>query len=350
MGHIFISYSHKDTEYVHALADRLQSMGFPVWIDSRLDYGSQWPHAIQKYLDSCDAFILIMSPSAFASDWVQSELQRAKRKRKPIFPLLLEGDETWLSVESTQYYDVRNRKLPDDEFYTDLEQVVSAEQTISPSQGLENPTQSVSLLWLAGRAGFVAIGSLITMMCVCLVLAVLLFQRAPASGALLPFFTGPDPTAVLQTPLGTTLLPATDQWTAMPSITTQPAPTPLPVQLPDGSEVTMFAPGGGQVRYTILAAWREPSSPGKHLLHLRVRVWTDFKGGVNFWSGSFRLAAEDLRLAPVNDLNLIAGRDETVDGDVEFEIDASLKEAVLAINMGRIPDAWANKELRLVFP
>ena len=86
MGHIFISYSHKDTEYAHALAEHLQSMGFPVWIDDRIDYGSQWPHEIQKQLDSCDAFILIMSPCSFASEWVLSELQRAKRKAKPVFP------------------------------------------------------------------------------------------------------------------------------------------------------------------------------------------------------------------------------------------------------------------------
>jgi len=93
MGHIFISYSHKDTKYAHRLADSLQSKGFDYWIDERLDYGSQWPHEIQKQLDTCDAFILVMSPRSFASDWVQSELQRAKRKQKPIFPILLEGDE-----------------------------------------------------------------------------------------------------------------------------------------------------------------------------------------------------------------------------------------------------------------
>jgi hypothetical protein len=86
MSHIFISYSHKDTGYAHKLADRLQDKGFVVWIDERLDYGSQWPHEIQKQLDSCFAFIVIMSPRSFASDWVQSELQRAKRKLKPVFP------------------------------------------------------------------------------------------------------------------------------------------------------------------------------------------------------------------------------------------------------------------------
>jgi len=128
MSHIFISYSHKDTGYAHALAGNLQSMGFNVWIDGRLDYGSQWPLEIQTQLDSCDAFIVIMTPRAFASEWVQSELQRAKRKLKPIFPMLLEGDEPWLSVESTQFYDVRGEKLPDAKFYSAIRRVVSVGQ------------------------------------------------------------------------------------------------------------------------------------------------------------------------------------------------------------------------------
>lgn len=92
MGHIFISYSHTDTEDAHVLAAQLQERGFEVWIDERLDHGSQWPHELQKQLDSCSAFIVIMRPLSYASEWVQSELQRARRKGKPLFPLLLVGE------------------------------------------------------------------------------------------------------------------------------------------------------------------------------------------------------------------------------------------------------------------
>jgi hypothetical protein len=34
MGHIFISYSHKDTDYAHGLANNLQSIGFEIWMMS----------------------------------------------------------------------------------------------------------------------------------------------------------------------------------------------------------------------------------------------------------------------------------------------------------------------------
>ena len=139
MGHIFISYSHKDTDYAHKLADVLQREGFDVWIDARLDYGSQWPMEIQRQLDDCSAFILIMTPRAYQSEWVQSELSRAKRKIKPIFPLLLEGDEPWLSVESTQYYDVRGDKMPDSRFLGALGRVISRRLPVSQEKVITEP-------------------------------------------------------------------------------------------------------------------------------------------------------------------------------------------------------------------
>jgi hypothetical protein len=347
MGHIFISYSHKDSEYAHALADRLQSMGFAVWIDARLDYGSQWPHKIQEQLDSCDAFILIMSPRSFVSEWVQGELQRAKRKAKPVFPLLLEGDEPWLSVESIQYYDVRNRRLPDDEFFADLKHVLSGEQTSGhrfetwgpapkpePAKHSPSPLRTVSIS--AAIAGFIAVAV------VCLVMGVLLLRRLDAGGAPSFVSTGVDNITAGSNPASTAALPST----ALSPIPTVATPMVLTVQLPDGEEVVMIDPNGNRYRYTILSAERQLLPPGRYLLHLRIRAWTD--GGMVFWVDSFRLAAGDLSLAPVNRLSVAVRANETVDGDVDFEIDTSLKEAILRISLGPYP--WATKELRLVFP
>jgi len=138
MSYVFISYSHADKTYAHLLATTLEQLGFTAWIDDRIDYGTQWPRMIQEQLDGCAAFIVIMSPRSYASDWVQNELNRAKRKQKPILPLLLEGDEPWLSVESIQYLDVRGSTLPPPRFYERLAQFVSrdtkpASRTSAPS-------------------------------------------------------------------------------------------------------------------------------------------------------------------------------------------------------------------------
>ena len=85
MGHIFISYSHKDKEYVHKLQETLQQEGFEVWIDDRIDYGTEWPKVIQENLDNCIVFIVVMSKNAYESDMVQNEVTRAREKKKQTF-------------------------------------------------------------------------------------------------------------------------------------------------------------------------------------------------------------------------------------------------------------------------
>ena len=106
MPFIFLSYSHKDSEYANRLADSLEAKGLEVWIDERIDYGARWPKVIQENLDRCTAFVVVMTPNSYESEWVQAQLTRARRLRKPTFPLLLDGD-VWLALEATHYVEVR---------------------------------------------------------------------------------------------------------------------------------------------------------------------------------------------------------------------------------------------------
>jgi hypothetical protein len=320
-------------------------------VDARLDYGSQWPQEIQKYLDACDAFILIMSPRSFASEWVQSELQRAKRKAKPIFPVLLEGDEPWLSVESTQYYDVRNHNVPDDGFYLDLKQAGSARETTrisSQPQDSAIKAEPVKNIQRKGRkylGSFAVLGGFAAI-CICLLTGVALFQRVAGKGVSPSVATGMD----IPTAQSNTASPATLSATAISPVPALATADVLPVQLPDGSEVRIVdVAARNEYQYTILSAQRERLPRDKYLLRLRIRAWTN-AGAMPLWSDSFRLVAGDLTLAPVNDLNLLVRQDETIDGDVEFEMDALLEEAILRIRYGNSTAPWAIKELRLIFP
>ena len=47
---IFVSYSHEDNEYPHRLEEALKLKGFEVWLDDRIDYGTQWPEEIEEKL------------------------------------------------------------------------------------------------------------------------------------------------------------------------------------------------------------------------------------------------------------------------------------------------------------
>jgi formylglycine-generating enzyme required for sulfatase activity len=129
MGHIFISYSHKDKDYVHRLQDALQTEGFEVWIDDRIHYGSEWPKVVTRNLDISDGVIVVLSNNSYESDMVQNEVTRAREKHKPIFPLLLDG-ENWLIVQAKQFVDVRDGSLPTQSFYERLVSITPRNKSI----------------------------------------------------------------------------------------------------------------------------------------------------------------------------------------------------------------------------
>jgi hypothetical protein len=116
MSFIFISYSRQDQAYVSKLVQALQSHRLPIWIDDRIDYGTDWPDVIEEHLEQCEVFLLVMSPRSKRSHWVNCELTRAIELSKPIFPLLLEG-RRWLQVANKQSVDVTDGSLPEARFF-----------------------------------------------------------------------------------------------------------------------------------------------------------------------------------------------------------------------------------------
>lgn len=129
MSHIFISYSTKNSEYAYKLADKLRDEGFNVWIDNdKLRSADNWWESIVKALRAADAFIVIMTPEARESEWVQIEIHNANNWEKPAFPLLLDGDNFEIYV-LTQFRDVKDKSLPQNEFYESLERYTPRKTT-----------------------------------------------------------------------------------------------------------------------------------------------------------------------------------------------------------------------------
>ncbi len=138
MGHIFISYSTNNGEYADKLADKLRAEGFDVWIDNaRLRSSDNWWESIVLALNNCAAVIVIMTPEAKKSRWVQREITLADNWQKPIFPILLSG-ENWELFVLTQYEDVSQHaaktpqhgsKLPSRAFFEKLAQDVPRQKT-----------------------------------------------------------------------------------------------------------------------------------------------------------------------------------------------------------------------------
>lgn len=91
--YVFISYAHAepDAEYVERLAAQLTEAGVPVWYDRNLGSGDRWDSDLRARVDGCAALVVVMSPAAEASPWVQLEVGRARHRRRPVHPILLSG-------------------------------------------------------------------------------------------------------------------------------------------------------------------------------------------------------------------------------------------------------------------
>jgi hypothetical protein len=59
--------------------------------------------------------IVVMTPALDTSEWVTKEVLLARNKRKPVFPLLLDGEGYPLLID-VQYLDVRSGALPGPDF------------------------------------------------------------------------------------------------------------------------------------------------------------------------------------------------------------------------------------------
>jgi formylglycine-generating enzyme required for sulfatase activity len=87
----------------------LLEKGFNVWMDeTKVDPGERWWPTIEQNIIDCAVFMVIMSPDAKESHWVEREILIAedRKHRKPIFPVLYRG-EAWFRLGNLQYEDMQ---------------------------------------------------------------------------------------------------------------------------------------------------------------------------------------------------------------------------------------------------
>lgn len=93
---VFISYSHKDKNRKKEIVDELLQAGMRIWDDDAytLNVGTpDWQIQIEKSIEAANCVVVLLSPDAKESIWVRRELMYAQTHHKPIFPVLVEGNE-----------------------------------------------------------------------------------------------------------------------------------------------------------------------------------------------------------------------------------------------------------------
>jgi hypothetical protein len=134
-GHIFVSYERTDQEYVGRLIAWLSRAGVEVWFDRDIATGHRWENVLRERIESCQALLVVMTPSAAGSEWVAKEVGYARELNKPILPLRLAG-EVLFDLVDIQAEDVRHGGMPDPEFAQRLRGVEVQRRVIRHSFGL----------------------------------------------------------------------------------------------------------------------------------------------------------------------------------------------------------------------
>jgi hypothetical protein len=86
---IFISYSRHDTLIAQSIADVLEEHGYSPWLDINIKVGQDWQSEIVQEINSSDIMILLMSPDALRSQWIQREYLIFLNNQKPLIPIII---------------------------------------------------------------------------------------------------------------------------------------------------------------------------------------------------------------------------------------------------------------------
>lgn len=76
--YIFVSYSHRDTERVVNIINRMRKEGYNVWYDEGIDPGTEWDENIATHVQNCGYFIAFISDNYINSKNCKDELNYSR--------------------------------------------------------------------------------------------------------------------------------------------------------------------------------------------------------------------------------------------------------------------------------
>jgi hypothetical protein len=145
----FISYSTKDDDFAQQLNDRMKREGLRVWYaPEEMKAGQKIHEQLYEAIRYYEKLILVLSEASMNSNWVQSEIRRARKheredKRRKLFPISLVpfGEiQKWELFDADEGRDlgqeIREYYIPDfsqwknyDKFNAEFEKLLKALKT-----------------------------------------------------------------------------------------------------------------------------------------------------------------------------------------------------------------------------
>ena len=88
--YIFLSYSHRNSDWAAEVISWLKASGFRVWYDEGVIPATQWDENIAEAIEDCGYLIALISSEYLASSNCLDELNYARDRQKPLLLIYLE--------------------------------------------------------------------------------------------------------------------------------------------------------------------------------------------------------------------------------------------------------------------
>ena len=118
---VFLSYHSGDADWVATLKSRLEARGIRVWLDSeQIRPGNLFPGTLARAIGAVRCVVLVLSPGAVGSAWVEEEYTLALTHRCRIIAALVDDVEPPGFLAGRTWVDFRD----EGEFEASLDQLV----------------------------------------------------------------------------------------------------------------------------------------------------------------------------------------------------------------------------------
>ncbi|MFC1961229.1 toll/interleukin-1 receptor domain-containing protein [Chloroflexota bacterium] len=109
MADVFISYSRKDSDFVHQLYDALAKLDREIWVDwEDIPLTADWWREICTGIEAAHTFVFVISPDSIASPVCNLEIAHALQNKKRLVPVV-----RILTNEQSAFGVLAARKLDD---------------------------------------------------------------------------------------------------------------------------------------------------------------------------------------------------------------------------------------------
>jgi hypothetical protein len=141
MDQVFTSYSSRDVQVVETIVGKMSQAGLRVWLDrEEIKAGNAWSVQIVEAIDTCPAFVLMLSPNSAASKEVHQEVYLSHESRRAMYVVMLEPvkvpNEIRYQLAGKQILSVERRGLDEviDELIETVREYVAQFEPVEPPQ------------------------------------------------------------------------------------------------------------------------------------------------------------------------------------------------------------------------